>query len=167
MSDALRFGSGAILLFFVLVLIATLSLRGRRATGLAASEGSADDTVENIVHSLISAMNRLSNTRQFIRDESCIIACKTGRTILSYGEQVVARVEEVTPGSIRISLASWNSTPTMTHGKNRRNILLIVKALHEVRFQRLTRRAANVLIAEMVLAGILRDAGTLTVAGDD
>ena len=149
-------GLGAIDLGFLALMsvpVIWMNFRNEPATGLAAGRCKTAASVDEISLAMQQTFN--CEPQQTERDGVVLLACETSRSNLSYGEWIVLSLRHSDDGAIAVEALSWNSSPTVTLGINRRNVhrLATAVALRDMRM--LTHREASNAVDRLIAAGIL------------
>jgi uncharacterized membrane protein len=105
-------------LALVAIPVAAMLMRNDAATGLAAIGGVTTVNVDAV--SLAMQRTFDCEPQRAEREGQVLLACKTLHSNLSYGEWIVASVTRQQDQLVTVEAFSWNTSPTVTFGINRR-----------------------------------------------
>ena len=149
-------GLGAIDLGFMAigsVPVILMNMRNEPATGLAAIRSTTSANVDEIALAMQNTFN--CAPQQTEGDGVVLLACETSRSNLSYGEWIVLSLRTSENGVTSVEALSWNTSPTITLGINRRNLHRLATSLALKDVRELTHRGSGKVVARWIAAGIL------------
>jgi hypothetical protein len=149
-------GLGAVdfgVLALVAIPVAAMLMRNDAATGLAAIGGVTTVGVDAV--SLAMQRTLDCEPQRTDRDGQVLLACKTSRSNLSYGEWIVMSVTRRQDQLVTVEALSWNTSPTVTFGINRRNLRRLAGAVSLDDTHTLARQNATRVLDAWVGSGLL------------
>ena len=107
--------------------VTAMLLRDNAATGLAAIRGNTAVDIKSV--SLAMQRTFDCEPQRTERNAQVLLACRTSRSNLSYGEWIVTSVTRRQDQLVNVEALSWNTSPTVTFGINRRNLRRLAAAI--------------------------------------
>jgi hypothetical protein len=127
-SSALRVFGFAGVGLLVVGWIALRPLNKRASTGLCVGEFTCDYSVRDTAERFVGAFPNVRERAFDPKPSTMLVAVRTARSALSYGEWIVAEISGEGLHS-SVVVASWNVEPTVTFGMPRRNVRRAARAL--------------------------------------
>jgi hypothetical protein len=148
--DAVRWTSGGVLVALALLAVVGFTFtRSPWPSGLVATSYKASKSAAEERSDLRDTMRRLGAVSEHEANSSVLLAARTGRSTLSYGEWILAEIRDD-----QVTLVAWNITPSLTFGKPRSRVRSIA-AEQGQRPKMLTRAVTRQAFAQLFETGLL------------